>query len=125
MRKLDLSNVPNRPLAISGIARPERFLNDLQAAGIEICGQALFRDHHAYSESDVRGLLRLREKNNAGGFVTTEKDFINLSRNSAELLKKMQPLIAVPLKLELIDADRALDAMLGTIAENLQCHVTG
>jgi len=75
--------------------------------------------------ADIRELLRLREQKNAGGFVTTEKDLINLSRNSPELLKQMQPLTAVPLKMELIDVDRALDTILGTIAENLQCHVTG
>jgi tetraacyldisaccharide 4'-kinase len=124
-RRIDVSGVPSRPIAICGIARPERFLNDLRAAGIEIAGEAIFPDHHAYTESDLRELLRLSEQKNAGGFVTTEKDAINLSQNPPELVKLMQPLTAVPLKMELIDGDRALESMLGSIAENLQCHVTG
>jgi tetraacyldisaccharide 4'-kinase len=124
-RKIDVSNVPTRPIAFCGIARPERFFSDLRSAGVEVAGEATFRDHHAYTESDIRDLLRLRAEKNANGFLTTEKDAINLSRNSPELLQSMQPLTAVPLKMELIDADRAVDTMLGTIAENLQCRVTG
>ncbi|MCU1312027.1 MAG: tetraacyldisaccharide 4-kinase [Candidatus Angelobacter sp.] len=124
-RRIDVTGVPSRPIAICGIARPERFLNDLRAAGIEIADEAIFPDHHAYTESDLRELLRLREQKNAGGFVTSEKDAINLAQNPPELLKSVQPLTAVPLKMELIDGDRALDSMLGVIAESLQCHVTG
>jgi len=41
---------------------------------------------------------------------------------SAELLKTDAALTAVPLKMDLIDADPALDTMLGTIAET--CNVT-
>jgi tetraacyldisaccharide 4'-kinase len=124
-RRIDVTGVPSRPVAICGIARPERFLDDLRAAGIAIAGEAIFPDHHAYTERDLRELLRLREQKNASGFVTTEKDAINLSQNPPELVKSMQPLTAVPLKMELIDGDRALDSMLGVIAENLQCHITG
>jgi tetraacyldisaccharide 4'-kinase len=124
-RKIDASGVPFRPIAICGIARPERFLGDLRDAGIELADEAIFPDHHAYTEPDLRRLLRLRERNNAGGFVTTEKDAINLAQNPPELLQAMQPLTAAPLKMELIDGDGAMDTMLGAIAESLQCHVRG
>jgi len=123
--EIDVTGVPTRPVAICGIARPERFFNDLRAAGIEIAGETIFPDHHAYTGSDVRNLLQLREQKQAGGFVTTEKDAINLARNSPEILKALQPLTVVPLKMELIDAERALDTILGTIAQDLQCNAVG
>jgi len=51
---------------------------------IEISGQAIFRDHHAYTESDIRELLRLREQKECRWIRNNRKDLINLSRNSAE-----------------------------------------
>src|SRR6202453_2166441 len=74
-------NVPPRPVVFCGIARPQNFLLQLRTAGIEPGAQALFRDHHAYTERDIHDLLKLREQSEAGGFVTTEKDAINLGRH--------------------------------------------
>jgi tetraacyldisaccharide 4'-kinase len=70
--------VPSRPVAFCGIARPQNFLLQLRAAGIDPVAEAFFRDHHAYTEKDVRDLLQLQEHSEAGGFVTTEKDAVNL-----------------------------------------------
>src|SRR6266566_4946717 len=55
----------------------------------------------------------LRAQSEADGFVTTEKDAINLS----EFLAALVPLAVVPVKMELLDADNALDTMLRTIEE--------
>src|SRR5205807_3895080 len=40
--------------------------------------RSVYRDHHTYTEKDIRELLQAREQSEAGGFVTTEKDAINL-----------------------------------------------
>jgi tetraacyldisaccharide 4'-kinase len=106
-------NVPPRPVVFCGIARPQNFLLQLRAANIEPVAEALYRDHHAYDEKDVRELLALKQKSDAGGFVTTEKDAINLG----SYLSALEPLSVVPVRMELADAANALDTMLRVIEE--------
>jgi tetraacyldisaccharide 4'-kinase len=112
-RGISLTDIPSRPLAFCGIARPQNFLLQLRTAGIELVAQALFRDHHAYTEQDMHDLLKLRQQSGAEGFVTTEKDAINLGG----FLAALQPLTVVPVKMELVDAANAVDTMLRIIAE--------
>jgi len=109
-------NVPNRPVVFCGIARPQNFLMQLRTAGIEPVSEALYRDHHAYSERDIADLLKLRQQSEAEGFVTTEKDAINLGG----YLSALAPLAVVPVTMELVDAANALDTMLRMIAERRQ-----
>ena len=110
-RGIAVENIPPRPLVFCGIARPQNFALQLRAAGIEPAAEARFRDHHAYSEKDVRDLLELRDRSQAGGFVTTEKDAVNLGAQ----LDAFAPLAVVPVKMELTDADNAVDTMLRVI----------
>jgi tetraacyldisaccharide 4'-kinase len=105
--------IPLRPLVFCGIARPKNFLSQLRTAGIEPVAEAFFRDHHAYTEQDVRDLLVLCKKSEAGGFVTTEKDAVNLGG----YLEALAPLTVVPVTMELSQADNALDTMLRVIEE--------
>ena len=101
-------NVPERPVVFCGIARPTNFLAQLRIAGIEPVAEAFYRDHHAYSEQDIHDLIRLRERSGAGGFVTTEKDAINLGG----YLSALQPLTVVPVTMELVDSAKVLDTLL-------------
>lgn len=48
-------DIPSRPVAFCGIARPQSFFLQLRTAGIEPAAQAVYRDHHAYTEHDVPG----------------------------------------------------------------------
>ncbi|OLB21776.1 MAG: tetraacyldisaccharide 4'-kinase [Acidobacteriales bacterium 13_2_20CM_55_8] len=106
-------DVPTRPVVFCGIARPKNFLLQLRTAGIEPAAEAFYRDHHAYSERDIRELLKLRQRSEAGGFVTTEKDAINLRGFIAAL----EPLAVVTVKMELREAANAVDTMLHVIEE--------
>jgi tetraacyldisaccharide 4'-kinase len=106
-------SVPFRPVVFCGIARPQNFLLQLRTAGIDPVAEAFFRDHHAYTEKDVRDLLELRQRSEAGGFVTTEKDAVNLGG----YLDALAPLAVVPVKMELADVDNAVDTMLRVIEE--------
>lgn len=107
------TNVPARPVAFCGIARPRNFVLQLRTAGIEPAAEAFYRDHHAYVEQDIRDLLSLRQRSEADGFVTTEKDAINLGG----YLSALDPVAVVPVKMELADAANAVDTMLARIAE--------
>jgi tetraacyldisaccharide 4'-kinase len=112
-RGITPQNVPPRPVVFCGIARPQNFLLQLRAAGVDPVAEAFFRDHHAYAEKDVRELLELRQRSEAGGFVTTEKDAVNLGG----YLDALAPLAVVPVKMELADAANVVDTMLRVIEE--------
>jgi tetraacyldisaccharide 4'-kinase len=112
-RGIVATNIPQRPVVFCGIARPQNFLLQLRTAGVEPVAEAFFRDHHAYTEKDVRDLLQLKLKSEAGGFVTTEKDAVNLGG----YLDALVPLSVVPVTMELVDADNAVDSMLRIIEE--------
>lgn len=105
--------LPARPLVICGIAKPERFAHDLRAAGVEPVTIVQFPDHHAYSGADVEYLLRKRDEHRSDGFVTTEKDAVNLRPH----LHRLQPITSIPLKMELQDADSVIDGMLETLKQ--------
>ena len=107
------ANVPSRPVVFCGIARPEQFVLQLRAGGVEPAAQAFYRDHHAYGEKDIRELVELKQKSEADGFVTTEKDAVNLGG----YLSTLEPLAVVPVKMELTDAANAVDTMLRKIEE--------
>ncbi|HYL17016.1 MAG TPA: tetraacyldisaccharide 4'-kinase [Terriglobales bacterium] len=106
-------DVPARPVAFCGIARPQSFLLQLRTAGIEPVAEAVYRDHHVYSEKDIRELLQVKAQSEAEGFVTTEKDAINLG----SYLSALEPLAVVPVKMELVDAANAVDTMLRMVEE--------
>ncbi len=112
-RGITLTSVPARPIVFCGIARPQNFLLQLRTAGVEPVAQALFRDHHAYTERDIQDLLKLRQQSEGGGFVTTEKDAINLNG----YLHALEPLAVIPVTMELMDAANAVDTMLRMIGE--------
>lgn len=110
-RGIVAKDVPPRPIVFCGVARPQNFLLQLRAANIEPAAQAFYRDHHAYREKDVRELLDLKQRSEAGGFVTTEKDAVNLG----PYLSALEPLAVVPVRMELENAANALDTILRKI----------
>jgi len=107
-RGIATTNVPPRPVVFCGIARPQNFVLQLRAASVDPIAEAFYRDHHAYTEKDVRELLDLKQRSEAGGFVTTEKDAVNLG----PYLAALEPLAVVPVRMELADAANAIDTIL-------------
>ncbi len=113
-RGIQLPAMPLRPIAFCGIARPSRFFHQLHAAGVGCAAEIGFRDHHRYTAADVRELLRLREEKNCGGFVTTEKDIINLGPHAAALV----PLAVAQVTMELVEAQAFVRALLETTTQH-------
>jgi tetraacyldisaccharide 4'-kinase len=112
------AHVSSRPVAFCGIARPQSFLTQLRTAGIQPAAEAIFRDHYQYTENDVHQLVELKERSQADGFVTTEKDAINLG----QYLYRLDSLSVVPVSMELLDANNAVDTMLRIVEERRQKH---
>jgi tetraacyldisaccharide 4'-kinase len=117
-RGIELPNLPSRPVAFCGIARPKNFFAQLRTAGIELAAEAIYRDHHAYEEKDIQELLQVRQQAEADGFVTTEKDVINLGPHRAAL----EPLAVIPVKLKILDAANVVDTILRVIEERRLGH---
>ncbi|GAB3182341.1 tetraacyldisaccharide 4'-kinase [Telluribacter humicola] len=67
--------LPEQVVALAGIARPEPFLAYLRD-NFEVVKEVIYPDHHDYSPSDLKDLLKYVKK---GTFVvTTEKDKVKL-----------------------------------------------
>jgi tetraacyldisaccharide 4'-kinase len=112
-RIIELPAATGRAIAFSGIARPRQFLDGLKSSKLEVTGALTFRDHHRYQQSDIGRLLDLKKQSNAGSFITTEKDLINLGTLSAQL----SPLITAGLKIEIESPEQVLAEMIKTIEQ--------
>jgi tetraacyldisaccharide 4'-kinase len=64
--------------AVAGIARPERFFNDLRAAGFTVAGSMPFPDHHVFRPGDIGQIVAAAHTAGASTIVTTEKDAVRL-----------------------------------------------
>ena len=65
-------------LALAGIASPQRFFDDLDAAGWDVADTMAFRDHHRYDREDLVFIAETAGAAGAELVVTTEKDFVRL-----------------------------------------------
>lgn len=64
--------------AFCGLGNPGAFFHDLGNWGLAICGQAVFRDHHRYTQRGILAVKQAGKLAGANAFVTTEKDAQNL-----------------------------------------------
>ncbi len=108
-REFAAPGAPAEPIVFCGVARPRQFFAQVRAAGITPAAEVEFRDHHAYNRSDIERLLAIRGRLGAGGFLTTEKDAVNLGLLQAEL----DPLAVGSLSLTVDHPTAVLDAILG------------
>ncbi len=99
-RQLVIPAAPAAPIVFCGIARPKQFFAQVRAAGIMPVSEIEFRDHHAYDKRDVERLLAMRAQLSAGGFLTTEKDAVNLESLSSQAELKPLAVAALSLTLE-------------------------
>jgi tetraacyldisaccharide 4'-kinase len=111
-REFAAPEAPNKPLAFCGIARPQQFFAQVRGAGLIPAAEVTFRDHHRYTRADVERLMKMRDQHKAGGFLTTEKDAINLG----SWRERLQPLAVASLNLRLDRPDDIIDAILARIA---------
>jgi tetraacyldisaccharide 4'-kinase len=118
-RRIELSETGGKLIAFCGIARPQQFFHALKALGQEISGTTTFSDHHRYDQRDIDRLLDLKNKTAADGFVTTEKDAVNLGAFSAQL----QPLRTAGLSMELESPGPAVTDMLLAVEQRSGCRV--
>ncbi len=64
---------PNSVYAITSIARPQRFFDDLKTSGLELSGYSSYPDHHLFTDKDVKALVKLH-----ANIAVTAKDAVKL-----------------------------------------------
>ena len=69
---------PGPFFAFCGLGNPDAFFRDLENWGLAVCGQAIFPDHHRYTQRDILEVKRAGKQAGANALVTTEKDAQNL-----------------------------------------------
>jgi tetraacyldisaccharide 4'-kinase len=79
--------------AVAGIARPERFFDDIRRAGLRVAGTWSFGDHHRFQQRDVSAIAARARSAHASVVVTTEKDGVRLERLDLSAM----PFLTVPL----------------------------
>lgn len=117
-RRLDLlgASAPARNatpvLAVAGVARPERFFEELRSAGWDVKKAVTFPDHHRYSRADAVSLADTARSAGARAIVTTEKDLVRLLPFRPLPL----PLIWVPLTVRIEPAPAFREWLAGRLA---------
>jgi len=68
----------------AAVAAPERFRETVESLGATVAGHRWFRDHHAYSSRDVRGLASEARTAGADMTLTTAKDKVKMDEEGWE-----------------------------------------
>lgn len=104
----DASIGGRRVVAFAGIGRPEKFFRSLHEAGADLIASIGFADHHTYAAGEIARLRSKARAHNAE-LVTTEKDFLRLTRAQREGIR------AVPAQAS-FDDPAALERLLDRIS---------
>jgi tetraacyldisaccharide 4'-kinase len=110
---IDLPGPRGPWFAVAAIERPERFFDDLQAAGWTLSGTLTFSDHHPFTASDFARIAAAAREGGAAGVVTTEKDAVRLEHLGPGPL----PVAAAPLRVQVEPADRFAAWLRARLAE--------
>lgn len=101
-----------RFFSFCAIGNPAGFWSDLRERwGYHLVGTKAFRDHHAFSASDLREIERQAQAAGADALVCTEKDVYNLPPDRIGALPAFYCRIALQLK----DPQRFWEAILETV----------
>lgn len=65
-------------VAFSAIGSPDSFFRSLTRAGLKVLQENHFKDHHRFSEEEIKHMGYSRDSLNADMLVCTEKDIFNL-----------------------------------------------
>ena len=100
-----------KALIFSGIGNPNQFRRMVNALGVQVVDELVFRDHEAYAPSRVKDLYRRIEQGQPDLVLTTEKDLIKVQANWSI----PTPLFAVCLELEFLEGQCRLEKALSAL----------
>ena len=100
-----------KALIFSGIGNPNQFRRTVNALGVQVVDELVFRDHEAYDPSTVKNIHQRIELNRPDLVLTTEKDLIKVQSSWSV----PTPLFAVCLELEFLDGQSRLEKALSAL----------
>ncbi len=109
---------PKRVVAVSGIAKPDRFNQDLQRAGMQIVLRQDFEDHHRYTAEEFTRIRRDAQSAKAEAIIVTEKDAANLSTET--IRQSLLPIYAAQIEFRCSE-----DAQLKKMLLDAAVRITG
>jgi len=113
-----LADFSGKPVAaVSGIARPERFIDDLNKAGMQIVLRRDFADHHRYSESEFASIVADAQSAHAEAIIVTEKDAANLPMETVR--NASLPIFAAQIEFDCEDKVALRNLLLAVAKKNI------
>jgi len=85
-----------RVLLVSGIARPDSFVEAVRGFDVTVTGELRFGDHHAYREASLARIRSAFDDQGATAVLTTAKDRVKLLGRLDDRLLAELPLAAEP-----------------------------
>ncbi len=70
--------IKNLSFVFAGIGDTKSFIKSIKNLGAKISGTKFFKDHHFYTEIDLKSIDREAKKVNAKYLITTEKDWVKI-----------------------------------------------
>lgn len=67
-----------RVLLFCGLAQPQHFLASARSLGLDVVRLISYKDHHQYSQRDIRELEKARQRARADFIITTDKDWVKI-----------------------------------------------
>ena len=110
-----------RCLLVSGIGNPGRFETAMRGLGAVVSGHLQFRDHHRYTEDEVKAMVDAAAAEKVRRIVTTEKDMVRLMAvpGAMRMLEGTAHVAAAVLSVQVHPAgllESHIDACLGRMA---------
>ena len=110
-----LAQITSQPVfALTAIAQPQRFIDDLRQQGLNVVAQQTFADHHRYALAEIENVIAVAQQAGAAAILTTEKDAANLPDEIWQRELPL-PLYTVQLRFNVIEADALKDFVLSRI----------
>lgn len=102
--RLPLSAIKGRRvMAVSGIAAPLSFENELTRLGADVVGHRTYADHHRYTQQEILDVINEGPERGAEMLVTTEKDAVRFPK----IERSPIPLYFLRVEIEMMSGEEA------------------
>jgi len=98
-------------VALSGIAAPKGFEDEIQKLGAQVVEKARFADHHRYNQQEIIDIINKGEQLGAHAIITTEKDAVRLPF----VERRAVPILFLRVDIELLSGTEDFNACISRI----------
>lgn len=114
---VDIEALKNKNIAlVSAIGDPDSFGKTISNLGLEFKKHFIFRDHHLYSEKDLKKIDDYCNRDKINTIITTEKDAVKLKAYSLRLTA--YSLLVLHIELKITDNEQRLYDRLNRICNS-------